>query len=390
MRTQAASTSAGTSGTLDPRLSQGRWLRIPGPTVVHPDAVKAQTRDMIAHRGPAAAALVGGVHEKLRAIHETAGDVLVWSGSGSAGWEAAITNLLSPGDRVVATVCGAFGGRFAAIGTAFGLDVRRVEVPWGEAIPVDLFEAALAETPDVKAVFITHNETSTGVTNPLPELAAAARRHDALVIVDAVSSAAALPLKVDAWGLDWVLSGSQKAWMCPPGLMIAAVSERALAAATGSGYPTFFWDVLAMKRAADSGSTATTAPISLLFALDAATTAMLVEGIHGVRERHHRLSRLVREGVRELGLELLADDPCASDSITALRPPPGMTAGDLRGRVRDASGIEIAVGQGGQTEAIVRIGHMGWVEEPELHATLEAIALAIGPAAREPADPGMT
>ncbi len=361
----------------DARLTEGRWLRIPGPTVVHPDAVIAQQRDMLPHRGPQFVSFYSQLLEKVRAIHRTEGDVLVWPGSGSAGWEAAITNLLAPGDTVIATVCGAFGDRFASIGTTFGLDVKRVDVPWGEAIPVDQFAAALAAVKDVKAVFITHNETSTGVTNPLPELAALGRRAGALVIVDAVSSAAAIPLEVDEWDLDWVLSGSQKAWMCPPGLMLSSVTERAFAAAKRSGYPRFFWDIEAMKQAASKGTTATTPSLSLLYALDASVDAMLAEGVDGLWERHRRLGSLVRHGVGALGLELLADPAFASDSITAFAPPPGMMSGALRDRVLDISGIEIAVGQGAQTERINRIGHMGWVAEPELRATLEALALAI-------------
>ncbi len=362
----------------DERLTQGRWLRIPGPTVVHPDAVKAQTRDMIPHRGPQLVSFYRELLEKVRTLHRTEGDVLLWPGSGSAGWEAAITNLLSPGDTVVATVSGAFGDRFASIGTSFGVDVRRVEVPWGDAIPVDRFADALDGERDVKAVFITHNETSTGVTNPLPELAALGRKAGALVIVDAVSSAAAIPLEVDDWDLDWVLSGSQKAWMCPPGLMLSSVSERALAAAKRSGYPRFFWDIEAMKKAADTGTTATTPPLSLLYALDAAVDAMLAEGIEHLWERHHRLGMLMRVGLRELELDLLADPAFASDSITAFAPPPGMTSSELQDRVVDFAGIEIAVGQGAQTDSINRIGHMGWVEAPELQATLEALAIAIG------------
>jgi len=361
----------------DVRLRQGRWLRIPGPTVVHPDAVRAQTRDMIPHRGPLATAFYGGLLEKVRAVHRTEGTVLIWPGSGSAGWEAAITNLLSPGDTVVATVCGAFGDRFASIGRKFGLDVRRVEVPWGKAIPVDQFADALAEASNARAVFITHNETSTGVTNPLPELAAAARRAGALVIVDAVSSAAAIPLEVDAWDLDFVLSGSQKAWMCPPGLMLAAVSARAFAAAQRSAYARFFWDIEAMRIAADQGSTATTGPLSLLFALDAAVEAMLAEGIEAIWCRHDRLGSLVRQRLVELNLDLLANGAVASSSITAFRPPSTMTSSELRDRLSDLSGIEIAVGQGAQTESINRIGHMGWVGEPELEATLEALEAVI-------------
>lgn len=358
----------------DARLSQGRWLRIPGPTVVHPDAVIAQTRDMVPHRGPLMTAFIGELFLKLKKAHRTESSVLVWPGSGSAGWEAAITNLLAPGDRVVATVGGSFGARWASIGEQFGLDVRRVEVEWGQPVPPDVFADALTRAGEVRAVFITHNETSTGVTNPLPELAALARQAGALVLVDAVSAAGAMPLETDEWELDWVLSGSQKAWMCPPGLMIAAVSDRSLRATARSRYPRFFWDVREMAKAADASATLTTPPLSLMFALDAALDVILAEGLERVWTRHDRLGRFVRSALTDLGLRLMAEDGYASASITAFSPPAEMSASGLRDRIADASGIEIAVGQGAYADTINRIGHMGWVEEPELAATIEAIA----------------
>ena len=355
-------------------LDRGRWLRIPGPTPLHPAVSAALQREMIPHRGPAMRSLLDALLQKARSVHCTDDHVFVWPGTGSAGWEAAIVNLLSPGDRVVATVCGDFGDRFASLGEHFGLEVDRVSVPWGHAVTGGLLSEALAATADVKAVFVTHNETSTGVTNPLPELARVAREAGALVIVDAVSGAAGLPLRMDEWGLDWVISGSQKAWMCPPGLMIAGVSARALAAAERGGYPRYFWDVRSMRRSVASGSTPSTPPLSLLFALDAALDAILEEGIDQVWERHARLGALVREGVAGLGLELFADPAFASNTVTAFRPPAGVTASTLRDRVRGESGIEFAVGQGAYTEVVNRIGHMGWVGAPELKATIAAIA----------------
>ena len=275
----------------DPRLSQGRWLRIPGPTVVHPDAAIAQTRDMIPHRGPEMTEFMGQLRKKAAQVHGTKGRVLFWAGSGSAGWEAGIVNLLSPGDTVVVTVSGGFGERFAQVGALYGLDVRRVEVEWGKAVKPDQWSEALDAAGDnLKAAFITHNETSTGVTNPLRELAALARAKGALVLVDAVSSAAAMPVDVDDWDLDWTFSGVQKAWMCPPGLMVAAVSDRAMEASKSAGFTRFFFDLAPMAKAADEGSTATTPSISLLYALDAAIDAMLAEGLDAVWARHERLA----------------------------------------------------------------------------------------------------
>lgn len=357
----------------DARLSKGRWLRIPGPTVVHPDAVIAQTRDMVPHRGPLMTSIMRELFVKLKAAHRTQAHVLVWPGSGSAGWEAGITNLLSPGDRVVATVCGSFGDRWASIGKHFGLDVHRVEVDWGQAVTPEHFEQALTEVGDVKAVFITHNETSTGVTNPLRELAALGRRAGALVLVDAVSSAGAMPLETDEWDLDWVLSGSQKAWMCPPGLMLAAVSDRALRASQRSGFARFFWDIGEMAKAADSAATVTTPPLSLLFALHAAVDAVLAEGLDAVWSRHERLGRSVRSALADLGLDVMAAHGFESSSVTAFSSPAGMSASELQRRIADRSGIHIAVGQGPYAGTVNRIGHMGWVEQPELDATIEAL-----------------
>lgn len=360
----------------DPRLSEGRWLRIPGPTVVPPQVLAAMTREMIPHRGPEMKGLLGRIIERAKAVHATTQHVLVWPGTGSAGWEAAIVNLLAPGDRVVATVCGDFGRRFAAVGRRFGLDVQTVEVPDGQAIAPEALAAAIEQHGPVKAAFITHNETSTGVTNPLAELAKVARQAGALVIVDAVSSAGAMPVEMDAWDLDWVLSGSQKAWMCPPGLMISAVSERAVAASKASGFPRFFWDLASMIKAADGGSTATTAPVSLFYALDAALEMMMAEGLEQAFQRQARLAALTRDGLTRAGLALFAAPGFASASVTAFRPPAGMSARELRDRVRARSGIEIAIGQGGIADQVNRIGHMGWVAQPEIEATLEAIVSA--------------
>ncbi len=358
----------------DPRLTNGRWLRIPGPTVVHPKVVRAQTHDMIAHRGPQMTAFMGDLRRKLAAVHQTEQQVLAWAGSGSAGWEAGIVNLLSPGDTVVATVSGAFGDRFASIGKMYGLNVHRVEVPWGQAISPDAFAEALEAAGDVRGVFITHNETSTGVTNPLKQLAALAHAKNALVLVDAVSSAAAMELRVDEWGLDWTFSGVQKAWMCPPGLMIAAVSDRAREAAKSTTFKRFYFDLEPMAKAAQDGTTATTPAMSLLYGLDAAVDVMLDEGIENVWARHTRLGEAFRAGLTNLGIELLAQEGYESSSVTAFYTPGGMTAPEFQEKLQEKTGIVIALGQGPLGQSVNRVGHMGWTEQPEMDATLEAIS----------------
>jgi aspartate aminotransferase-like enzyme len=347
-------------------------FRLPGPTPLPPRVLEAMQREMIPHRGPAFKALYRETLAMARDVHRTAGDVFTWPASGSAGWEAAIVNLLSPGEPVLAAICGAFGERFARIGERFGLDVRRLELPWGTAIEPAALRDALARNPDVAAVFLTHNETSTGVVNPLAELAAAARAHGALTIVDAVSSVGGLPLETDAWGLDFVFSGSQKAWMCPPGLMIAAVGPRGWAAYERARFPRFFWDLGDAKRSADQGMTPTTPPLTMIYAYHAALGLLLDEGMENVWERHRRLGEIVRAGVREAGLWLFADPAHASDTVTAVLPPEGFRAADVLAALRER-GVEAQGGQGSMADALVRIGHMGWAHEPEIREAVVAL-----------------
>ncbi len=349
-------------------------FRLPGPTPLPPSVIEAMGRPMIPHRGPVFRAFYTDLLRRARAIHRTEGDVFIWPASGSAGWEVAIVNLLSPGDRVVATVCGDFGDRFAKAGLAFGLDVRRLDVTWGQAVTGAALAQALETHGPVRAVFLTHNETSTGVTNPLRDLTRVAVEHGALTIVDAVSSAGALPLEMDAWDVDFVLSGSQKAWMCPPGLLIAGIGSRAWDAYARSTFPRFFWDIGAAKASAASGMTPATPPLTLLYAFDAALQLIEEEGLEQVWDRHRALGHLTRTGLMEIGLELFADPAYASDTVTAFRPPAGTTAGALIDAMRRDFGIELQNGQAHLADALVRVGHMGWAHAPELREVLVALA----------------
>lgn len=372
------STIADSTNHTDPRLDYGRWLRIPGPTPLPPAVREALGREMLPHRAGDLLEVIGRVADNLKLFHKTEQPVYFWPGTGSAGWEIALVNMLSPGDQVVVTVGGSFGVRWAQVSEGLGLKVERAEVEWGQIVTPELLADTIARVDNVKAVLITHNETSTGVTNPLPELAEVALRARAFVLVDAVSSAGALPIEFDAWGIDWLVSGTQKAWMCPPGLAIGAVSERALAAAEHAGFPRFFWDVRSNAKALAAGVTPSTAPESLLFALDAALTMMVDEGVEEVWARHARLGKLVRAGIADLGLTMLADQNYASDSITAFFPPNRGSSGEFKDKLAAKTGVELAVGQGDYADRILRLGHMGWVEEPELEATLEAIGDMLG------------
>ncbi|MCO5215016.1 MAG: aminotransferase class V-fold PLP-dependent enzyme [Thermomicrobiales bacterium] len=363
---------------MDERLSQGRWLRIPGPTPLHPYVVEALTHEMVPQRGTIIMETMARVQTSLRKVHGTeSGQVLLWASTGTAGFEASIVNLCNPGDKVVVTCAGDFGNRYAAAAETLGLDVLRVNAEWGSAVTPEQLDAAIQQHGDVVAVMITHNETSTGVTQDLAALAAVAKSHGALVSVDAVSSAAALPINMDANDLDWVLSGAQKAWMCPPGLMISALSERAVARSKEtSGYPRFIWDAPTMVEASRDNIHPATAPETSLFALDAALRAIEEEGIDEVFARHARLGAHFSAGLEKLGVEFLAEEHLRSYSVTAFRAPGG-SAKAFQVKVREQSGVELAVGQAQWADVAIRVGTMGWTHEPELDATLEAIAAAI-------------
>jgi aspartate aminotransferase-like enzyme len=351
-------------------------FRLPGPTPLPPQVLAALGRDMIPHRGPAFRALYREVLKRAREVHRTEGDVLTWAATGSAGWEVAVVNLLSPGDPVLVAVNGDFGERFARVAGCLGIDVRRLDVEWGKPVLPGEVRSALEAHPEVRAVFLVHNETSTGVTNPLRDLAAVVREHGALVVVDAVSAAGALPLEVDTWGIDFVFSGSQKAWMCPPGLLIVAAGPRAWDAHQRSTYPRFFWDMSEAKKWAEQGMTPTTPPLSMFYAFQAALDMIAGEGIEEVWARHRRLGEMTREGLAAAGLRLFAQRGFESDSVTAFLPPPDVTAGQLLEMLRRDYSVEAQGGQAHLADRLIRVGHMGWVHEPEMRQAIDAISAA--------------
>lgn len=349
-------------------------FRLPGPTPLPPAVVAALGREMIPHRGPEFRALFRETLRLAREAHRTDGDVLLWPASGSAGWEVGIVNLLSPGDAVLAAVNGDFGERWARVAQRLGLDVRRLDIPWGEPILPEQLRGALEQHPDVGAVLLVHNETSTGLTNPLRELVAEVRDHGALALVDSVSGVGALPLEIDDWGIDFVLSGSQKAWMCPPGLLIVAAGPRAWAASERSRFPRFFWDMADAREMARQGMTSTTPPLSMIFAYHAALELIAEEGLEKTWERHRELGALTREGVTRAGLELFAREGYRSNSVTAVLPPPGATASEVLDVLRQDFGIEAQGGQAHLKDRLLRIGHMGWVHKPEMEQVVDALA----------------
>jgi aspartate aminotransferase-like enzyme len=348
-------------------------LRIPGPTSL-PDAVReAGARQMVNHRGPEFAALQNSIIARLKTAYKTQHDVLIVTAAGTGGLESAIVSFLSPGDKVLAISIGAFGDRFAKIATVYGADVTKLSYEWGQAAdPIQVREALAAGGP-WKAVLMTQNETSTAVTNPIEALAAAVRdvAPDALILVDAISGLGAVPFETDAWGLDVVVSGSQKAWMVAPGLVFVSVSPRAWAAAAVAKMPKFYFDLVAHKVSAESGQTPWTPAVAVMFQLDVALDLLEQETQAEVWKRHAAVGAAVRAGLTTLGFKLLADPTYASNTVTGAWLPEELDWKIFNGKLRKL-GLVVAGGQGALKGKIFRIGHMGHVTIP---AILNAIAV---------------
>ena len=350
-------------------------LRIPGPTPIPPQVAEALARPMINHRGPEFAALLGRVTERLQHFFQTAQPVLGFPSAGSGAMEAAIVNSFAPGDEVLAVSIGVFGNRFATIAETFGLRVTRLEAPWGRAADPGEVARRLGALPNAKGVLLTHNETSTGVTNDLRALAQAIRaeRRDALILVDAVSSLGCVDLQMDAWDVDVVFTASQKGWMVPPGLAMLALSARGWEAAERAALPRFYWDVRAARKSLEKGQTPYTPAVNVYVGLDVALEMMRAEGREAIFARHHRVAELVRSRARGMGLALFADPAHASDTVTAIRVPEGVDGKALTKALREREGVVIAGGQDRLEGHIIRVGHLGYVHEPEVAACMDAL-----------------
>lgn len=350
-------------------------LRIPGPTPVPERLLAEMARPMINHRGPEFAAIMRRVTARLQYFFQTASPVMTFPASGTGGQEAAIANLFSTGDHVIAISIGSFGDRLATIAGKFGLQVTKVSFPWGEAADPAVIEEKLQASAPYKGVLVTHNETSTGVTNDIETLSKVIRAHnpDALIVVDAVSSLGCVPLEMDPWDLDVVFTGSQKGWMTPPGLMMIAASPRALEANKTANLPRFYFDwQLALKMLA-KGQHPTTPPISLFYSLDLALELMLEEGREAIFARHQQAGDYVRSRVRALGLKLLADHPYASNTVSAVYTPAGIDTKALLKTLREDDNVVLAGGQGQLEGKIFRIGHLGNFAEQDLAAAIDRL-----------------
>jgi aspartate aminotransferase-like enzyme len=355
-------------------VSGKRYLFTPGPTPVPPEVLAALAEPIIHHRSPDFRPVYERCLTRLREVCRTSSDVLLFTSSGTGAFESAAANLVTPGEPHLVVSSGNFGERWAALTRAYGAEVDHLRYAWGETPDPDDVRARLRER-EAKAVWVVHSETSTGVVADVQALARAAKEAGALIVVDAVSSLGAVPCDTDAWGLDVVVSGSQKALMTPPGLGLCAVSEAAFAA-TGSS-PRFVFDWERTRTAQRKLDAAFTPAVSLIAGLDVALGLLLEEGLDAAFERHVRLGRAARAGAKAMGLELFSPDEDRSAVVTAVRAPDGVDAGDVVKALRDRFGMTIAGGQGELQGLIFRLGHIGWFDVFDIATMLAAVELAL-------------
>ena len=376
-------TDSDTGGYVDrPRQN----LRTPGPTPCPLQVMEAMAWPMINHRGPEFRELILGVTEKLKRVFMTENRMYILTASGTGSMEASIVNTLSPGDKVLSVSVGYFGDRFADIARGYGAQVTKLDFPMGTAADPDAIRAALRDDPEIAAVLVTHNETSTGVTNDLAAIAGVVKgEFDRLLLVDAISSMGCIPLPADDWHCDVVCTASQKGLMVPPGLSFVSLSDTAWDARERAKMPRSYFDLEAAQRYLDRGQNPWTPAVSLFYGLDVALGMLLEEGMEAVFRRHVNVAEMTRQGVRDLGLDLLVDGPHASNTVTAVKLPDGVDGGKLSELMRTEHSVVLAGGQGPLQGKIFRIGHMGQVSEEDIQEVLVALEVTLPKVGYRPA-----
>jgi aspartate aminotransferase-like enzyme len=355
-------------------------LRLPGPTPVPEDVVKAMSKPMIDHRGQEFHGAMKRLTANLQRAFETKNEVYVLTSSGTGGMEAAIINVLSPGDKVLAVSIGNFGDRFSKIAKSYGANVTDLKLPEGEAADPAAIREKLKAEPTIKAVLVTHNETSTGITNDVKAIAGVVKgEFDKLFIVDAISSLGSIRMAMDEWDIDVVVSASQKGWACPPGLAMIAMSERAWKASDEAKMPRFYFDLREARNSLKKGETPWTPAVSLVYGLDYALQKMLAKGdMIATYQFHAKIAQYTRDGLTKLGLKLVATDlKHASNTVTACYLPDGVTDAALLTMLMNDYNIVAAEGRGLLAGKCFRIGHMGYVTEKDIDDVLNALKLAL-------------
>lgn len=352
-------------------------LHTPGPTPIPPSVQHAMNQPMIGHRSRTCSEMIKDSSRRLRSLFGTEQDVLILTGSGTSALESAVTNTVQAGDEVSVVVTGAFGDRFAKLTERYGCIVHRLDIPWGEHCSPDQLRTHLRAHADVKAVFMTYCETSTGVLNPVQLLTQVIREEtNALSIVDGVSCIGAVPMEMDAWGVDIAVTGSQKALMLPTGLAFVAASDRAWKIMENNPSPRFYLDLVAYRKSLDKQTTPYTPAVSLLFGLQEVLNILETQGMDRVIARHRLMMKMTRAGIDALGLPLMTTEEAASPTVTSVYGTEDFRVEDLRQTLSELNVI-VAGGQQHLKGQIFRIGHMGYCEPSDILAVITTLEVAL-------------
>ncbi|MDA8097388.1 MAG: alanine--glyoxylate aminotransferase family protein [Desulforudis sp.] len=352
-------------------------LLIPGPTPVPPQVSEAMARPMVGHRSKGFAELTARLTGKLQQIMQTTNPVFILTSSGTGGLEAAVANTVNPGDKVLALVAGKFGERFRDLARVYGAEVIELSFPWGQPVDVAAVKEQLDAHPDITVVLATLNETSTAVVHDIRGLGTLTRDHGAILAVDAVSGLGGVEIRPDEWGVDILVTASQKALMVPPGLALISVSDKAWELIAKCKSPRYYFSLEAARKSLAKWNTAYTPGVSLFFGLEAAADLILEEGLENVFARHRLLARATREAVKALGLKLLMPEECASPVVTAVLSPEGVAVDDLRKLLLDKYGVLYAGGQAELKGRVFRIAHMGYADRLDVISAIAALELAL-------------
>lgn len=364
-------------------LTDQQILRIPGPTPIPPSVNRAMSQPMIGHRGQSTSNMINAIRPKLKRVFGTGQEVMILTGSGTSGLETAVVNTVAPGEEAAVIVTGSFGERFVKICKAYEITVHVIEVEWGKALNPEEIKKFMQEHPEVKVVFSTYCETSTGVLNPVKELAAAIKEvSDALLIVDGVSCIAGVETEMDGWGLDVVVTGSQKAFMLPPGLAFVAASERAWKKIEANPRPRFYLDLKKHRDNILKDTTPFTPALSILFGLQQVLELLEEEGLEEVYARHRLMMKMTRSAFKALNIPLLTSDEDASPTVTAVKPAE-FDSPVFRKIMKQDFGMDIAGGQQHMAKTVFRIGHMGYCSPADMLQAIAAMEIGIVKAGQE-------
>ena len=354
-------------------------LMLPGPTTVHPRVLNAMSKAVVNHRSAKYGEILTETSELMADVFQTKNQAYLLTGSGTSAMEAAVSNVLNPGEKVLNIVGGKFGERFMKIAQAHGINTKELAVEWGTAVTPEAVKEALDADEDIKAITVVHNETSTGVAAPIKEIGKVMKDYDALYIVDTVSSLGGDDARVDEFGIDICVTGSQKCLAAPPGMAAITLSDDAWDKAETVNPNTFYLAMKAYRKSGDKNPPESpyTPSVSLTYAMNEALKMVKEEGLENRIARHHKAAKATVDAVKALGLDLFADEKVSSATVTSVKMPEGITDAEFRGTTRDKYGVELAGGQDHLKGNIFRIGHMGNISYRELLQTFGAIGMTL-------------